>query len=206
MTNIFLEKYRSKSSKELARIAEDSNGIYVDEAKQAASELLKDRAIRQDTIDSFQKIERNRLEFVQEEKAKFNPKTLISNLRSLPFNTTVKRPLADGKELQVRRLNKQFFQARIETYKSLLAPIVICKINSDNSYITFSFLYVKGFLMISLGVAAFIFLLTAFGFWNLQMEMILYVFPVTLGFQIFLAPIAYYKTLKSLKHIWGIEK
>lgn len=203
--NRFREKYRSKTSEELKLIAEDARGIYELEARQVAAELLREKYTKQEELESLKNIETELNELLDQSKMGkcYNPEILILNLKKIRINSTVNISIESGKNLQIWRISKDLFQVRIATYKSELAPVVICQITSEHTYRFFPFPYVKGMLMMCLMCALLMLFLLLFDTGFRYVDLIWYVVPVSLGFQIFMTPIAYYMILKSLKESLG---
>ena len=205
--NIFLDKFQSKTDKELQRIVEDLEKIYEFEVRQAAAEILKNRNIHSDEIKAIEKEELRYIKAIQneEEKQKNSTQILIQNLLNIPIKTTIKSPLKDNKELEVWRISEKLFQTKIEHSRSMIAPVVICKIINNNSYLAFPFFNIKGFLTASILVIVVCAVFSAFGETKYNIDTILFSIPAILGFQILLTPIAYFMILNSLKKTYALK-
>lgn len=203
--NRFREKYRSKTIEELKLIAVDARRIYELEARQVAAELLREKYTNQQELESLKSIEQelNELFEKSQKEISYYPEILMLNLKKIRINSTINFPIGSGKNLQIWRISKDLFQVRIATYKSELAPVVICQITSNHTYRFFPFPYVKGMLMMCLMCALLMLFLLLFDTGFRYVDLIWYVVPVALGFQIIMTPIAYYMILEALKESLG---
>lgn len=199
--NQFIKKFKSKSDVELERIAMNSKSFVLD-ARYAAITLLKKRNYDSTKIiqvekeyESLIKTERKNTEDikVQEER-------LIKRILQIPIKETVKYGLENGNELQVKRFNKGAFQVRIEdNYRSGLAPVMICKIKDDSTYLTFPFLYLKAILIYGIGGTALIIILAVLGY--IENYKFIFSLPlvVTIGLQLILMPFIYFIILSFFR-------
>lgn len=199
--NQFLEKFQTKTDSELERIAQDSKA-YVFDARQAASIILKNRKSDSPVIADFDR----EVEVLSENKKKGKldsaqiTNNIIQNLKQIPIKLTAKYRLKNGNELQVRRINESKFEVRIESPKSALVPVTICKIIDHSTFKTYPFIYLKGFLILGVGGSIVTLILSQFKI--LESNMILMPILIVLGFQIILMPL-HFVTLKFLKQTLG---
>lgn len=198
--NRFIEKFKSKSDSELERIAMNSESFVFD-ARYAAITLLKNRNCDSTIIsqieneyESLEKVERKNTEDlkVQEER--------LIRIRQIPIKKTGKYWLENGNELQVKRFNKDTFQVRIEDhYRSILAPVMICKIKNDLTYFTFPFLYLKSIFIFGFGGTALTMILAFLGY--VEKEIFIFSLPliVTTGLQVLFMPFIYFIILNLFR-------
>jgi hypothetical protein len=203
--NPFIEKFKSKSDKELERIAINSESFVFD-ARHAAITLLRDRNNDSHIIDQVEKEYGNRkkAERKKTENLKEQDQQLISRIRKIPIKATGKYGLKNGNQLQVKRLNEYYFQVRIEdNYRSELAPVMICKIKDDSTYFCFPFLNLKSILIFGFGGTVLIVILSFFGY--VESEAIIFSLPliVTIGLQVLLLPIIYFIILNFFRKQLG---
>ncbi|MEM9856140.1 MAG: hypothetical protein AAF843_02215 [Bacteroidota bacterium] len=202
--NRFLNKFQSKNSNELERIAKNSND-YVIEARQAAAQLLKQRDSESKTIDTVEQEVENQRKSRELTKAQIESRTenIIKRLKSISLKETRKYSLRNGNELQIKRLKESRFQVRIEAYRSMLTPVMILDITSDKTFKTFPFFYIKSLLIFGLGGPVVSLILTQLNFFQVTFwEAILFPPITVIGLQILTVP-TYYANLKFLKETLG---
>lgn len=192
--NHFIEKFKSKSDTELEMIAVNSKSFVFD-ARYAAITLLKDRNYDSDIINQVEKEYKNLVK-AQESKTKdlkSQDQRLIRGIRQIPIKKTGKYGLKNGNELQVKRLNEDYFQVRIEDhFISEFAPVIICKINDDSTYFCYPFLYLKSTLKFGFGGTALIIILSFLGY--VENEIFIFSLPLvmSIGLQLLLMPFIYF--------------
>ncbi|MCR9154807.1 MAG: hypothetical protein NXI09_11905 [Bacteroidetes bacterium] len=192
--NHFIEKFKSKSDTELEMIAVNSKSFVFD-ARYAAITLLKDRNYDSDIINQVEKEYKNLVK-AQESKTKdlkSQDQRLIRGIRQIPIKKTGKYGLKSGNELQVKRLNEDYFQVRIEDhFISEFAPVIICKINDDSTYFCYPFLYLKSTLKFGFGGTALIIILSFLGY--VENEIFIFSLPLvmSIGLQLLLMPFIYF--------------
>lgn len=203
--NPFIEKFKSKSDKELERIAMNSESFVFD-ARYASITLLKDRNKDSHIIDQVEKEYENRkkVERKKTENMKEQDQQLIRRIRKIPIKETGKYGLKNGNELQVKRLNEYYFQVRIEdNYRSELAPVMICKIKDDSTYFCYPFLYLKSIMIFGIGGTVLIVILSFIGY--VESEAFIFLLPliVTIGLQVLLMPFIYFIILNFFRKQLG---
>tara|TARA_Y100000114_G_scaffold154224_1_gene175806 strand:- start:600 stop:1226 length:627 start_codon:yes stop_codon:yes gene_type:complete len=199
--NHFIEKFKSKSDTELERIALNSES-FVFTARYAAITLLKERNCDSDIIKQVEKeyqnivkAERKNLEDLKEQDQR-----LIRRIRQIPIKGMGKYGLKNGNELQVKRLNQNYFQVRIEDhFRSELAPVMICRVKDDSTYSCYPFLYLKSILIFGFGVTALTMILAFLGY--MENEIFIFSLPliVTIGLQVLLMPFIYFIILNFFR-------
>ncbi|GMQ26572.1 hypothetical protein Aoki45_32550 [Algoriphagus sp. oki45] len=198
--NHFIEKFKSKSDRELERVAMDSKSFVFD-ARYAAITLLKDRNYDSDIINQVEKEYENLVKAQQKttEDLKEQDQRLIRRIRQIPIKKTGKYGLKNGNELQVRRLNQDYFQIRIEAFRSELAPVMICRVKDDSTYSCYPFLYLKSILIFGFGGTALTVILAYLGY--VENEIFIFSLPlfVTIGFQLLLMPFIYFIILNFFR-------
>ena len=199
--NEFIEKFKFKSDEDLLEIAIDSKS-FVFEARYAAATLLKSRNYVTAIIDKVEQEgkELERIEAYKVEKLKQQKQYLIRRIREIPIRGTGKYRLENGNELQVRRLNEDSFQIRIEdNYRSVLAAVMICKIKDESTYTCFPFLYLKSILIFGIGGIALAIIFAFLGY--LENDILIFLTPLILviGVQILLMPFTHFVTLNFFK-------
>lgn len=199
--NPFIEKFKSKSDLELEKVAMDSKSFVFD-ARYAAITLLKDRNYDSTIIKQVEKEYENHIkaEHKKIEELKEQDKRLIRRIRQIPIKETGKYGLENRNELQVKRLNENYFQVRIEdNYRSELAPVMICKIIDDSNYFCYPFLYLKSILIFGVGGTALTVILSILGY--VEYDTFIFSLPliVSIGFQLLLMPIIYFIILNFFR-------
>jgi hypothetical protein len=199
--NHFIEKFKSKSDTELERIALNSES-FVFTARYAAITLLKDRNYNSDVIKQVEKEYENLAKAQQKktEDLKEQDQRLIRRIRQIPIKKTGKYGLKNGNELQVKRLNEDYFQVRVEdNFRSELAPVIICKIKDDSTYFCYPFLYLKSTLIFGFGGTALIVILSFLGY--VENEIFIFSIPliVSIGLQLLLMPFIYFIILNFFR-------
>lgn len=198
--NPFIAKFKSKSDTELERVAMDSKSFVFD-ARYAAITLLKDRNYNSNIIDQVEKEYENLVKVQQKktEELKVTDQRLIRRIRQIPIKGTGKYGLKNGNELQVKRLNQDFFQVRIEASRSELAPVMICKVKDVSTYSCYPFLYLKSILIYGLGGTALTMILAFLGY--VENEIFIFLLPliVIIGFQVLLIPFFYFFILNIFR-------
>lgn len=198
--NPFIAKFKSKSDTELERVAMDSKSFVFD-ARYAAITLLKDRNYNSNIIDQVEKEYENLVKEQQKktEELKVTDQRLIRRIRQIPIKGTGKYGLKNGNELQVKRLNQDFFQVRIEASRSELAPVMICKVKDVSTYSCYPFLYLKSILIFGLGGTALTMILAFLGY--VENEIFIFLLPliVIIGFQVLLIPFFYFFILNIFR-------
>jgi len=195
--NQFIEKFKSKSDKELERIASNSNSFVFD-ARYAAITLLKDRNYNSTIINQVEKEYENiaKVERKNKEELKEQDQRLIRRIRQIPVKGRGKYGLKNGNELQVRRLNEYSFQVRIEDhFRSELAPVIICKIKDDSTYFCYPFLYLKSILIFGFGGTVLMAILAFLGYVKYEPFIFLLPLIVAIGLQLILMPFFYFLIL-----------
>lgn len=199
--NPFIEKFKSNSDKELERIAMNSESFVFD-ARYTAITLLKDRKNDSQIIDQVEKEYENRVkaERKKTENLKEQDQRLIRRIRQISIKGTGKYGLKNGNELQVKRLNEDYFQVRIEdNFRSELAPVMICKIKDGSTYFCYPFLYLKSILIFGFGGTALTIILSFLGY--VENEIFIFLLPliVTIGLQVLLMPFIYFVILNFFR-------
>ena len=199
--NPFIEKFKSKSDKELERIAMNSQSFVFD-ARYTAITLLKDRKNDSQIIDQVEKEYENRVkaERKKTENLKEQDQRLIRRIRQISIKGTGKYGLKKGNERQVTRLNEDYFQVRIEdNFRSELAPVMICKIKDGSTYFCYPFLYLKSILIFGFGGTALTIILSFLGY--VENEIFIFLLPliVTIGLQVLLMPFIYFVILNFFR-------
>lgn len=199
--NEFIEKFKFKSDEDLLEIAIDAKS-FVFEARHAAVTLLKSRNHATSIIDKVEQEgkELRKIEAYKTEKLKQQNQYLIRHIREIQIGGTGKYRLENGNELQVKRLNENSFQVRIEdNYRSVLAGVMICKIKGESSYTCFPFLYLKSVLIYGIGGIALAIILSFLGY--LKNDILNFLTPLifVIGLQILLMPFTYFITLNFFK-------
>lgn len=199
--NQFIDKFKSKSDSELERIALDSKSFVFD-ARYAAITLLKGRNYHSNIISQVEKEYDNlvKAQLKNKQDLKEQDQGLIRRIRHIPIKGTGKYGLENGNELQVRRLNEDYFQARIEdSYRSALAPVIICRVKDDSSYFCYPFLYIKSILIFGFGGTSLTFVLYLLGY--VKNETFIFSLPliVTVGLQLLLMPLSYFAIMHFFK-------
>ena len=195
--NPFIDKFKSKPELELERIAMDSKS-FVFEARYAAATILKNRNFHSAIIETVEEEGKN-LEIAKKkniENLKQQDRALIRRIRNISIKGTGKYRLENGNELQVKRLNEGNFQVRIEdNFRSALAPVMICKIKDESTYLCYPFLYLKSILIYGIGGMALTIVLYWLGY--VKNETLIFFLPlmVTIGLQLLVMPFIYYITL-----------
>jgi hypothetical protein len=199
--NTFIENLKSKSDLELERIAGDSTS-YVFAARYAASRLLKNRNINSKIIEQLEKEERA-LERAKKEKEHYlkeQDQRLIRRIRHIAIKGTGKYRLENGNELQVKRLNEDHFQVRIEDhFRSRLAPIMICKIKDESTYFCYPFLHIKSIIIFGLSLTVFFLFLSWVGEINYSKWIFLLPFILLIGIQLVFMPLLFPIILGTFK-------
>lgn len=134
------------------------------------------------------------------ENLKKQDQRLIRRLRKIPVNLTRKYKLKNGNELQVKRLNKANFQIRIEdNFRSVFAPVMICQIKADSTYLCYPFLYLKSILIYGVGGTLITMILSLLGY--IEHEAFIFIVPLicSIGLQILLMPFIYFVILKFFR-------
>ncbi|MFI2743565.1 hypothetical protein ACG2LH_12555 [Zhouia sp. PK063] len=179
---------------ELEQIAMNSKS-FVFNARYAAITLLKDRNYDSNIISQVEKEYESFIKTEQKntEELKAQEERLIKRILQIPIKGTRKYSLENGNELQVKRFNEDIFQVRIEDhYRGGLAPVMICKIKNNSTYLTFPFLYLKAILVYGIGGTALTIILAVLGY--IENDKFIFSLPliVTIGFQLFLMPFIYF--------------
>ena len=199
--NLFTKKFESKSDLELESIAIGSKSFVFD-ARYAAARLLKSRDFQSPIIQSIEE-EALQIGYIQQKKldeSSMQDENLIKELRKIPIKETGKYRLKNGNQLQVKRLNQKNFQVRIEAdYRSALAPVMICNIRDNASYLCYPFLYLKPILIYGLGGVGLIIILSWLGY--VKMDTLVFSMPLIaiIGMQLILMPIMFFTILKFFK-------
>jgi len=199
--NRFVEKFKSKSNSELEVIAMNSSSFVFD-ARYAAVALLKDRNYDSNIIEQLER-ESEMLKKAQSKKTenlKQEDQRLIRRMKQIPIKGSRQYGLKNGNELQVKRLNEHTFQVRIEDhFRSALAPVIICKIKDDSSYLCYPFLYLKPIFEYGIGGVVLTILLSWLGY--VKNDILIFVVPliVTIGLQFLLMPFFYLIILNFLR-------
>ena len=198
--NRFLEKFQSKTNVELERIAQDP-GAYVFVARHAASIILKNRNSDSPVISAVEKEAHDQKEYQRSKSIELAIETqdIIKRLKGIPKKTTKKYRLTNGNELQVRRMNEFNFEVRIETSRSFLAPVMICKVFDDSTFTTFPFIYMKSFLILGIGGSTIALILSLLNIIESSWQIILIPVITSIGFQLLLVPLVYFVILKFFK-------
>ena len=200
--NRFLEKLESKSDKELEHIANNSKTFEFD-ARYAAILILKKRGFNSLTIENIEKEYDNR---IQEETSKKEnnietKKQIINHLKNIPIKGNQKSLLKNGNILQIKRLSEQNFEVRIEdNFRSVLAPVIICKIITSSNYLLYPFFYVKSILIYGIGVTILFLILSLVGIIKDDVFLILSPLIFIISFQIILTPFIYFITVYFFKN------
>lgn len=200
--NRFLEKLESKSDKELEHIANNSK-TFVFDARYAAILILKKRGFNSLTIENIEKEYDNR---IQEETSKKEnnietKKQIINHLKNIPIKGNQKSLLKNGNILQIKRLSEQNFEVRIEdNFRSVLAPVIICKIITSSNYLLYPFFYVKSILIYGIGVTILFLILSLVGIIKNDVFLILSPLIFIISFQIILTPFIYFITVYFFKN------
>jgi hypothetical protein len=200
--NRFLEKLESKSDKELEHIANNSK-TFVFDARYAAILILKKRGFNSLTIENIEKEYDNR---IQEETSKKEnnietKKQIINHLKNIPIKGNQKSLLKNGNILQIKRLSEQNFEVRIEdNFRSVLAPVIICKIITSSNYLLYPFFYVKSILIYGIGVTILFLILSLVGIIKDDVFLILSPLIFIISFQIILTPFIYFITVYFFKN------
>jgi hypothetical protein len=200
--NRFLEKLESKSDKELEHIANNSK-TFVFDARYAAILILKKRGFNSLTIENIEKEYDNR---IQEETSKKEnnietKKQIINHLKNIPIKGNQKSLLKNGNILQIKRLSEQNFEVRIEdNFRSVLAPVIICKIITSSNYLLYPFFYVKSILIYGIGVTILFLILSLVGIIKDDVFLILSPLIFIISFQIILTPFIYFITAYFFKN------
>ncbi|WP_445715762.1 hypothetical protein [Flavobacterium sp.] len=200
--NRFLEKLESKSDKELEHIANNSK-TFVFDARYAAILILKKRGFNSLTIENIEKEYDNR---IQEETSKKEnnietKKQIINHLKNIPIKGNQKSLLKNGNILQIKRLSKQNFEVRIEdNFRSVLAPVIICKIITSSNYLLYPFFYIKSILIYGIGVTILFLILSLVGIIKDDVFLILSPLIFIISFQIILTPFIYFITVYFFKN------
>lgn len=199
--NPFIEKFKSKSDTELEKVAMDSKSFVFD-ARYAAITLLKDRNYDSVIINQIEKEYENLVKANQTktEDLKEQDQRLISRIRQIPIKEKGKYGLKNGNELQVKRLNEDYFQVRIEDhFRSELAPVIICKIKDDSTYFCYPFLYLKSTLIFGFGGTALVVILSFLGY--VGNEIFIFSLPLiaSIGLQLLLMPFFYFIILNFFR-------
>jgi hypothetical protein len=199
--NQFLKKFKSKSDSELERIAMNSSSFVFD-ARFAAITILKNRKNTSPIIETVEE-EHKKLKTtkkIQSENQKIQDRRLIRRIQHISIKGTGKYPLKNGNELQVKRLNENNFQVRIEdNFRSALGPVMICKIKDESTYICYPFLYLKPILIYGIGGTCLMFILILLGY--IENEALIVFLPlfVTIGLQLLLMPAIHFVILHFFK-------
>ncbi|MDQ8004218.1 MAG: hypothetical protein REI64_05415 [Pedobacter sp.] len=199
--NQFIEKFKFKSDEDLLEIAINSKS-FVFEARHAAVTLLKSRNHATTIINKVEQEgkELKRIKAYKTEKLKQQKQYLIRRIREIPIRGTGKYRLENGNELQVKRLNEDSFQVRIEdNYRSVFAAVLICKIKGESSYTCFPFLYLKSILIYGIGGIALAIIFSFFGY--LENDILIFFTPLifVIGLQILLMPFTHFVILNFFK-------
>lgn len=203
--NQFLEKFKTKSDSELERIAMNSTSFVFD-ARFAAITVLKSRKNTSPIIETVEE-EYKKLETakkIQAENQKIQERRLIRRIQHISIKGTGKYALKNGNELQVKRLNENNFQIRIEdNFRSSLGPVMICKIKDESTYLCYPFLYLKPILIYGVGGTALMIILILFDY--LENEPLILFIPliVTIGLQLVLMPAIHLVILHFFKDTLG---
>jgi hypothetical protein len=200
--NRFLEKFESKSDKELEHIANNSK-TFVFDARYAAILILKKRGFNSLTIEKIEKEYDNRIkeETSKKENNIETKKQIINHLKNIPIKGNQKSLLKNGNTLQIKRLNEQNFEVRIEdNFRSALAPVIICKIISSSNYLFYPFFYVKSILIYGIGVTLLFLILSLVGIIKDDVLLILSPLIFIISFQIILTPFIYFITVYFFKN------
>lgn len=203
--NQFLEKFKTKSDSELERIAMNSTSFVFD-ARFAAITVLKSRKNTSPIIETVEE-EYKKLETakkIQAENQKIQDRRLIRRIQHISIKGTGKYALKNGNELQVKRLNENNFQIRIEdNFRSSLGPVMICKIKDESTYFCYPFLYLKPILIYGVGGTALMIILILFDY--LENEPLILFIPliVTIGLQLVLMPAIHLVILHFFKDTLG---
>ena len=197
--NPFIKKLESKSNLELENIAKNSKSFVFD-ARYAAIKLLKNRNFHSTVIKAVQE----EGESLTKEKATLNQNIkqqnieLIKHLSQIPIKETKKYKLKNGNQLQVKRLNQDNFQIRIEDFfRSALAPVIIFKIKNNSTYFCYPFLYLNAIMIYGFGGVAIMTILFLLGY--VQNYLLILPLFVIIGFQLILMPLFYFIILHFFK-------
>jgi hypothetical protein len=199
--NRFIEKFKFKSDSELEGIAMDTKSFVFD-ARFAAITILKNRNYNSTIIEQVEKEskELEKTKRLKVEDLKEQDQILIRRIRQIPIKGTVKYGLENGNELQVKRLNEDIFQVRIEvSYRSKLAPVLICQIKDDSTYFCYPFLYLKSILIFGLGGTVLTVILILLGYAKNDVFIIFLPLIVTVGFQLLSMPFIYFVILSFFR-------
>lgn len=200
--NRFIEKFESKSDKELEHIAFNSK-IFVFDARYAAILILKKRGNNSQAIKKIEKEYENRIQ--EETRKKENnietKKQIIKHLKNIPIKEKKITPLKNGNKLEIKRLSNNNFEVRIEdNFRSALAPVIICKIITNSNYILFPFFYVKSILIYGIGGTFLFLILSSVGILKDDALLILLPIITVILFQIILTPFIYFITVYFFKN------
>lgn len=125
---------------------------------------------------------------------------LIRCVQQIPIKGTGKYRLENGNELQVKRINEDTFQVRIEdNYRSSLAPVIICKIKDASTYFCYPFFYLKSILIYGVGITVFTVILFSLGYIGNDKFVLLIPLITSIGLQIILMPFLYFIILNFFK-------
>ena len=175
---------------------------FVFDARYAAITLLKEKEGDLTIISQVEKEYESliKTERKKTEDIKVQEERLIKRLLQIPVKGMGKYGLKNGNELQVKRFNESTFQVRIEdNYRSGLAPVMICKIKDDSTYLTFPFLYLKAILIYGIGGTALTIILATLGY--IENDKFIFSLPliVIIGIQIILMPLIYFVILNFFR-------
>ena len=141
--DFFIKKFKDKNYRELNEIVNNCNK-YVIEARIAALRLMKNSSYESinsiNIEDEFHLLE-NDLNIQLNNKLRIE-REIAQKLWNIKVNKTLKIKLPTKNELQIKRLSKNFFQIRIEHYKSWFSPVAICFLNEkgEKDYLPFFYL------------------------------------------------------------------
>ena len=176
---------------------------FVFDARYAAITLLKDRNYDSVIINQVEKEYENLVKAQQTKTEDLNEQDqrLIRRIRQIPIKKKEKYGLKNGNELQVKRLNEDYFQVRIEVnFRSEIAPVIICKIKDDSTYFCYPFLYLYSTLIFGFGGTALIVILSFLGY--VENEIFIFSLPliVSIGLQLLLMPFSYFIVLNFFRN------
>ena len=174
---------------------------FVFDARYAAITLLKARNYESPIIDQVDLEYKNLTKVKQKNKEdiKEQDKRLIRRIRQIGIKSVIKYRLKNGNELQVKRLTEDYFQVRIEAYRSEMAPVIICKVKDASTYFCYPFLYLKSILIFGIGGTMLMTILAVLGY--IQNDIFVFLLPllVTVGFQLVMMPFMYFVILNFFK-------
>jgi hypothetical protein len=205
--NRFLVKFNTLSNSELDAIITNTKS-FVFEARFAAAQILKNRNTIHPMLEELEQEDvrqQNEIQSIIENIKKQNL-AIVKELQRIAISKKWFYNLSNGNVLQVKRINEKIFEIQIKSYRSEIAPVMICLLKKDKTFITFPFFNIKSILIIGILGTLMIFALLWYDHSKISFETdsIPLLLPIlfAIGIQILTLPI-YFLILSTFRETLG---